>query len=228
MSYRNVQNVRGVPLARPQVQTYLLDQTLFPVGYIAERKEYQNKIDNIHSDRGGRPPKQGDSSAVLKNALSVLKAEGFYENPSVGYWRRTDKDATLTSSVKSTAEIEKTARKHKDIEIIFGKGSQSVYAWYFPKFKDASLFPMKIGRSDVSVPERVQDSVGYAPEPPKIALIFQTDYSVQYEKILHAILTIQHRRVKNAVGKEWFETNPEELQQIIEKIEAIIDALAPF
>ena len=107
---------------------------------------------------------------------------------------------------------------------IFGSGKHWVYLYYFSTDKEEaesngkSVWRCKIGKADKNPENRVKSQTSGVPVPPRIALLLRTDEHVALEKAIHGILTVRGRHLKRAQGKEWFLTNPEEVEKIYDFI----------
>ena len=114
---------------------------------------------------------------------------------------------------------------------ILGKGSESVYLYYFPTYQlfnklhlDVGYFPCNIGKTVGDVTARVRDQMGQQlPESPKIALIIKTDDCDTLETEIHAELKrrgdwLDPNSDGNVVGVEWFLTNPAAVEGIVRSI----------
>lgn len=114
---------------------------------------------------------------------------------------------------------------------IIGKGSESVYLYYFPTYQlfsklhlDVGYFPCNIGKTVGDVKARVSKQIGsQLPEIPKIALILKTDDCDALETEIHAELKrrgdwLDPNSDGNVVGVEWFLTNPAAVEGIVKSI----------
>ena len=114
---------------------------------------------------------------------------------------------------------------------IIGKGSESVYLYYFPTYQlfsklhlDVGYFPCNIGKTIGDVKDRVSKQIGQQlPEKPKIALIIKTDDCEALEKKIHDELKrrgdwLDPNSDGNVVGVEWFLTNPANVEGIVKSI----------
>ncbi len=113
-------------------------------------------------------------------------------------------------------ESESVADKH-----VIGDGPESVYAFFYPAYKKLaelqgkSSWPCKIGRTVGVVAERVIGQGTALPERPRVAIVWKTDKSEQWEQVLHNLLKSYGQDIPEAPGKEWFNTTPEEILEII-------------
>ena len=104
-----------------------------------------------------------------------------------------------------------------------GTGSQEVYLYYYPAYRDLSelkrppvwkqyrkdaLWRCKIGETHDQDTETRNRTTGTCVSRKKvIALIMKTDDSKQLETMIHDILKMWDRWVENAEGEEWFLTS---------------------
>ena len=84
---------------------------------------------------------------------------------------------------------------------------------------------MKIGRTGGDAQNRMNESSGYLSERPILGFELKTDDAENWEKLLHGMLHLAGRHMPEAVGTEWFFTNPDELSEIVANGRAIIERL---
>ena len=108
---------------------------------------------------------------------------------------------------------------------VIGGGSESVYLYYFPTYRlyakltGSTDWQCNIGRTIGDVKDRVSQQIGeQLPEKPEIALIIRTDDCEALEKKIHKKL--KQENLEDAVGTEWFLTNPAEVERIFKSIDA--------
>ena len=106
-------------------------------------------------------------------------------------------------------------------ERTIGSGNSSVYLYYYPQYrasaesKDEKVWECKIGRTIHSEADgRIREQATGLPENPKIGLHIQTDCPTETERIVHNILKVRGKHIKEAPGTEWFRTNPSEVEEI--------------
>ncbi len=119
-----------------------------------------------------------------------------------------------------------------------GVGSQEVYLYYYPTYKEnvirkkmnhvweiyqsEILWECKIGEThDQDTETRVKQQMGGHPEKPIIALIIKTNDSKRLEKMIHDILKFRNRQIPDAQGDEWFITSPDEVEYIYDFLQSI-------
>lgn len=168
----------------------------------------------------GRPPLDRPQIALMvKKALPILELRGIVtKTDTSGYWRWTLPDRSGDERTESfDSDGGKQERTH-DIPSAEG----AVYAYYYETYREAASrtsrgrWPMKVGmtsRSPVSI--RIGEQQGSSmPERPRIAFTHRTANPRALEQVLHGVLTTRNRRVKEAIGNEWFWTTPAELEEI--------------
>lgn len=190
-----------------------------------------NEVKSTHLARGGQGPKAQDNPRLLKSVLKQLKKEGVAMNPSQGHWSFTSnnfKDNNvnlLKTDIKTSeqTEIRREITEEFDADLVLGRGSSVVYLYYLPSYKEREqifTWPCKIGRSDKDPLKRIINQAATAlPEKPKVAVIIRTDNSAVLEQAIHNILTYRNKRIETGMGKEWFDTNPDEFLNIVQFLE---------
>ena len=110
--------------------------------------------------------------------------------------------------------------KYEPRDYDIGEGSSSVYAYYYPKYREngEADFPIKIGRS-IDYPERIKAQTTGMPEKPEVSVVWRTDQPEAAEKLLHGLLIFLGNHKLDAPGSEWFWTSPDEIRKIIECIQ---------
>lgn len=169
-------------------------------GKTATRKEIRIKVDEVHLERGGK--KTVAKTHPVDRVLGALKKEGRAKNPRLGVWE-----------IHGEVPIDE-----EDGVRWIGSGKSSVYLYYYPTYKKYAelqgepTWPCKIGSSEYPDPiHRIHKTIGTGmPEQPKIALVMRTNRQGAMEIAIHKLLD----RVQDAPGKEWFMTNPSEVEAI--------------
>ncbi len=129
--------------------------------------------------------------------------------------------------------VEKVVDKVDTSQVkVIGKGSESVYLYYFPTYRLNSIYYIKyvddshetpiyacnIGRTIGDVKERICQQIGeQLPEKPILALHIKTDDCEALEKKVHEKL--KRENLEDAVGTEWFLTNPAQVEGIVKSID---------
>ena len=107
----------------------------------------------------------------------------------------------------------------------YGDGKCCVYAWFLPLYarQGKERWPIKIGHSSGVPSNRFNQFEAMLPEKIYLAVEWLCDTkktAAKREKYLHDWL--DDCRIEDLPGSEWYETNPKE---ICEKIEKIMSAL---
>lgn len=104
-------------------------------------------------------------------------------------------------------------------------GSEFVYLFFYPTYKEMALindvvqWPCKIGRTDINPITRVlQQLNSSAPELPELALVFQCNDSRELESTIHHYMKLHHRFIIHDFNNEWFNTNPDEVEYIVNSL----------
>ena len=102
-----------------------------------------------------------------------------------------------------------------------GDGSQTVYAFYLPTYRDAAKaqgedrWPIKIGMTATgSVAARLDAHRTALPEAPVLAVRLRVDNASTVERVIHGVLALRGLRSDQAGGSEWYVTNPAEIESI--------------
>jgi hypothetical protein len=114
-----------------------------------------------------------------------------------------------------------------------GVGEERVYVYYSgTEFANAQLqhrdkWLCKIGRTagDLTVRIVLQGALTAHPEVPTVALTMRTGDSKNLERLIHAALVYAGRHQKGAPGKEWFLTNPTEIENLYHSVEQMRKSL---
>lgn len=218
----------GVPLT-PSVALHLIERCC--VGKTEHRSDIIKTIHRHHMDNGGIPAKTNIVSTVKKALATLQKDKKAHNSTAKGYWTI---GLTQQSSIKESSELESESDSESeseqedfacdtacDIACDTSNADECVYLFWFPSYKKLAIhekeskWQCKLGRSDRSADIRIKEQCGTAlPEKPEIGLVIKTSQSVELEKALHSILTLRKQHIKDISGKEWFTTNPEEVQQL--------------
>ncbi|MFJ7831858.1 GIY-YIG nuclease family protein [Peribacillus sp. NPDC046944] len=222
---------KNLPLT-PKVCKHLILE-LF-IGRLEMRQTIQNEVTKTHLDRGGKDTIAGDKSRIIKKALEILKKEGLADNPSYGYWVISDSSFKVSEETDVTVPIRDNIKNHHtesseetkddyEADIVLGEGTSAVYLYYLPSYqlnRQKDTWACKIGKTDRDPLQRILSQASTAlPEKPKIAVIIKTNNSLVLEQAVHNILTYRNKKIGTALGKEWFDTNPDEFLKIVQFIE---------
>ena len=159
----------------------------------------------LHEKNGGLPA-DGDLEKVIEGSLRSLSYGGKANRISKGCWRIP----------------------RYDYQRIFGEGKHWVYLYYFNDDKLSAeaegdeAWPCKIGEAEKNPEKRVKNQTSGARVEPRIALLLRTNQHKALEKVIHGILTLMDRPLKDTQGREWFLTNPDEVAEIWEKIDDLV------
>lgn len=211
-----MKNIQGLKLTPNEFKDLLIE--LYD-GKQFERKSAIKTICNYWKNNGGIIEDK-DYSTVFKKVCSLLKDKGL-KNKGYGVW-------TLMYTKKEICNIEITmdeSMESYNADKIIGEGDNSIYLYYYESYKELSYlrnsvyYACKIGRTDRDPLQRIYSQMGTCfPEKPHIALIIKCNNSVEIEKTIHSILKIRKKQMKDSPGKEWFLTNPEEVEEIYRNI----------
>lgn len=190
------------------------------------RQTAVNTVKKFHRDNGGKIDPTADYVHMFKGCCSQFRKSGLgIQNVGYGEWLL---DTTHSGDNIGIVEEkqETTTPSHKiifDKEI--GRGETSVYVYYYDAYrklarlKGEDRYPCKIGRTDVSPLERILSQAGTCyPELPHCALLIRCENSLLVETLLHNALKLRHCWLKDAPGKEWFNTNASEIEAIFKAV----------
>ena len=228
-------DVRGVPLQPWHIRTYILQIPDRAEAY--RRRELVDFAVEQHRLKGGLDS-VSDPTLQTKKALKELVDHGLLEHVSNGFYRKTGKTETLRADDEFMADHglpplkmnqpkqdEKKETETLQAELEIGSGSEVVYGWYFPTykelagFKDQETWPIKIGRSESDSMSRIMDSIGQSPEKPVLAFLHHVDDSRESEKWYHISMKVRGKHIDHSIGDEWFVSNPSELLKLGEELE---------
>lgn len=105
---------------------------------------------------------------------------------------------------------------------VIGSGWEFVYVIYLPLYRKhaesqgETTWECKVGSTADDVEVRMNQMT--FPERPRRALVIRTDDCKTLENKIHNRLKEQGKRIPDAHGKEWFLTNPSEVERIFESI----------
>lgn len=198
--------------------------TLFN-GKLVKRDEIVTKVLKYHLEQGGKNPIAVDFPRSVKKALTNMAEKELVKNVSHGFWeiggyQNEIDDVSLVEEI-NILEDEDLLQEMKEVQE-FGEGNSSIYLYYFESYKELanlkgeSSWPCKIGLSERDPKLRVLSQAATAlPEIPNIEFILKTDQPHLLELIIHSILKIRGKHIEQSPGKEWFNTNPVEILEIV-------------
>jgi hypothetical protein len=169
---------------------------------------------------------------IITKALGSLKKCGEATNEGgYGYWN-------FGSISNSELPIEDYIIDQEDgildpRKIIPGKiigpedATKIVYVYFYPAYKELAVLKnekywrCKIGRTDSIEPVfRIQSQVTTEIcELPIVPFLIRTNNSNGLERSIHTAIENRGRKCDTALGKEWYYTNPEEVEEIVKFIE---------
>lgn len=215
----------GLPIT-PSIIEYL-GLMLFN-GKTLKRDIIVNDVLEFHVSNGGLLPDAQDFSRSVKKALSNMQKKDTAINKSYGYWFIRDAVSPLVENLDDLEIIEngnsvsiESIPTHK----VYGSGSTAIYLYYFTTYRQLSEFQgkttwaCKIGRTDRDPLIRILSQVSTAlPEKPVIEYIIRTEDSSLLETMIHSILSIRGKHISDSPGTEWFDTNPDDVLEIIKYV----------
>lgn len=179
------------------------------------RQDAIDKVKAYHLENGGVLNK-GSYINVFKKSAQRLKDKGI-ENIGYGVWRLCYEAKAVDEIIPKQQQEQFSFRVDKEI----GNGNSSIYVYYYDSYKELAVikgtnsWECKIGRTDVEPIGRILSQAGTCyPELPHIALIVYCDDSALLEKTIHNILKMKQKWIPDAPGKEWFNTSPEEIEEL--------------
>ncbi len=194
-------------------------------------REAVDYIKKYHESRRGVVEAK-DYMKMLKSARRIIRNNPYYrlEDSEQGHYRLSVVDdnserqtLTLKDEGNGTQYSGNTAtdkiKIRADCEL--GEGSGSVYAFYFPAYKElaelkgSNVFQCKIGMSDNDAYERVRSECGTGtPENPHVQLVIKCDKPLKLERCIQSVLELRGKKITDIAGDEWFYTNEDEIMSI--------------
>lgn len=200
----------GRPLT-PAIITHLapalLNQSVF------KRLELVAVVEDYHVSRGGLESRSDPTMQVKKSLLWMAERGMIEAVDHRGTWRWVqvpDQERTMALvPVRRAAAAE-------------GDGKGSLYAYYFPTYRAFAesngqlVWPIKIGMTSAHSPDlRIAQQCVTMPESPVIAYSRGTDTPRRLERAVHSVLFHRGRWLENALGSEWYSSNPSEIAEIV-------------
>lgn len=206
----------NLPIARYIIETHFAGKTKKRIDLIRE-------VDAYHLENGGLTTEYKRQHPVGL-ALSDLKKKGLVRSLSLGTWYIKSQTSETSQSSSDTKNDENESAAPK----IIGGGKAYVYLYYLPNDKrlaeleDKSTFECKIGETvhypDYRIWEQIKTALS---DEPIIGLIIKTDVRKELEQYIHDVLKAVGRHKENALGTEWFFTNPDEVEKIYDALQRI-------
>ncbi len=207
---------KNLPLEAASAKELIVE--LLKVNPPLRKRDIASKIETLHIERGGKKANHR-IDALVKSALAMLKKRGIIASENYRWNLCSDEPTEHKTDTEVGVEI---------AEAIITEQPQVrgwVYLFYLQccrelaELRGDSYWACKIGRSDTDPVQRVLDQINVSPHPPTVARLIETDSSNKLESTLHLIFHQKDRHLKEAIGKEWFETNLEEFDEILRLLE---------
>jgi hypothetical protein len=181
-------------------------------GRCAERREIAAAVARAHETRGGAKPRTNNLVSLVHKALKRLARAGRARNQSYGQWEILGLPGAESAGAESPALPNEP-------------GQQWVYLYFYPAYRRLAKierkrsYPCKIGHSSGDPDVRVFMQTGTAlPESPVIARKVETRDAFAVETMVHCVLRMRGRAIREAPGSEWFLTTPGEFDEIVRKL----------
>ncbi|WP_369069262.1 GIY-YIG nuclease family protein [Kineococcus terrestris] len=184
----------------------------------------------------GRPLRTNAVSKVKKAIEQLLEQGRIVSTPARGVYAVVDTDASSDEAASMPLPALVPVPNAEDVEDVedvmpdsverLGEGAETVYCCYFDIYRrHAELggdtrWPVKIGRTALTVESRTGNARTFMPERPVTALLLRTPRAGALEKVLHGVLELRGRRFASGGGAEWFLTTPEEIADIYRAVMA--------
>ena len=178
-------------------------------GKTVSKQEIVVKVDEVHLERGGK--KATTLYHPVTGSLTALKRKTLADNPIRGTWHIFHESVSDES-----VSIEEDGVKQ------IGSGRGSVYLYYYPTYKKYAelkgeeTWVCKIGSSQYPDPvHRIRDQMKTGmPESPEIPLVIRVNQHKKMETAIQKSLP----PAPDAPGKEWFLTNPSQVEEIYNRL----------
>ncbi len=175
---------------------------------------------------GSKDTTKDDVTAPIKKWLTQDDCP--FEKIARGRYRFVSDDSQddipgLPGDEKNVPTAEDPSRPKPEMEC--GKGPCEVYAWCLPLYRQhpdsSGCWPIKIGRAGPDGFERrMRDFAENLPELPFYLLRIgckDEQEAKRRESLLHAYFIERGKQIE-VRGKEWFQTNPEEIEDAIDHV----------
>lgn len=196
-------------------------------GETLSKAEIVKRVVVHHLDNGGKPGTQADE-LTAKKALSTLKKDGVITQVTHGIYRFPGSAGADELTDEELDEIEESNEVEDEENAPTEPPADWIYVYDLPLYaKDAeregrSRWQHKIGLTTKTPDARVAQQASTAlPERARIVLTHQCVDANLLEDALHIILHMRGHRVPDAPGTEWFFTNPDEVQSLINFIRGL-------
>lgn len=221
---------QNIPLT-PSIAQPLIVELLQNSGTPLPRADIVGKVDQRHKELGGAPS-EGDLVGCVKKALANLKRDD-RASSITGRWKLADEEKDVPNSVETVViDEDEPAADDPLVQNEIGSGSGTIYVYYsendktLADLKGNRVWECKIGRTDGRPSHRImgQGVRTAMARMPVIGLAIRHDRNKFIERYIHFVLDEAERRVPDALGDEWFYTNPEEVSNIFRQLETTIEA----
>ena len=188
-----------------------------------QRKEIAGRLAQAFKEEGGDPrTSNSDVTRVLKK---LLQGEALpFRKIGRGIYLFTggsDQDNTV---VEQSGDTGRTAFGEVSPEREYGEGPCEVYAWCLPMYRkpaDGYCWPIKIGwAAKEGFRRRLEDFAANLPERPcylmRLGCNDETEARKREGMLHHFFRERDDKVVDDVAGKEWFKTNPDELDEAIQ------------
>lgn len=218
-------SVTGVPLIPTVACEHILELyggRELPV----KTREMRTEVLELHLSRGGHDPTRAISS-VIEEALSHLKKNGHAQKRSHGLWIISNPESTNLVDNETDASNRDSENNGEERPPETKTAISGVYGFYFPDTKQLATLQgrerwlIKVGKS-TDASSRVFSQTTGMHQIPKSFIIKATEEISLWESTLHDILSLAGKRSDESPGNEWFLTNPDELNRIVNAVESLL------
>lgn len=191
---------------------------------LLSREQIITKVYDFHIQNGGNINGVNHTQTIRRALGNLVKRGEIPAQPMRGYY-------SINNNILIDAKKHDQSVDNLDAEILPVEMPVAVYAYYFPTYEKYAIlngeryWPIKIGRTDRYVSDRISQQSTAFPESPNIIFSLNTENSKIVEDAIHAILIARGRSCLQGSSKaglrsgaEWFYTNPGELTEILEFI----------
>ena len=216
------------PLGGEAIRLILRNCRQFKVGSVYRRKDIGAVIAKELVRHGAEKPADKKARSAFKSVFSramksaseavripFKRVESSDQAPGAWGWYQFTggTDTAVAVEVAEVAALDPTRR--------YSDGKCCVYAWFLPLYarQGKERWPIKIGHSSGVSSNRLKDFEAMLPEKIYLAVEWfcKTKKDAENrEKNLHKMLT--DCRIEDLPGKEWYETNPKEICENIDKL----------
>ena len=198
---------------------------LFEQGGLYKREQISEMLRDEFVELSGETTKDAVAQ-VLKKWLS--RSASPFSKVTRGRYQfvgaRASSGQTVDSGDSSSEGTDAAYDEELTPQRELGNGPCEVYAWCLPQYQETSgnRWPIKIGRAGPDgLSRRVRDFQENLPERPRYLLRLgcaDNREAKNWESLLHAWFSIRGQKLDDLPGKEWFATNPDEIEEAIRSI----------